>query len=315
MPHRATTLLSTIVISIGIGCAPDVSDCSTERETVDLGIDTDLSAIVHLDLVSGERHYAFLAVGADGTAVTWGLDYSDGAEEPIVEVFDLGDAHLRGAWIDKSSGSGPSIWWVVGDGGQIMSSSNLGETWDSVELPSGADLYGISGVDGRPIVVGDDVVAMRNIEDGTWTELTPPTGGWGQLRGVFAQYTRVDVVGLGGVIWSSDDASGEWTQAPSGVTADLFAVDYDVAVGAGGTLLLRDDAGWTPADTGVDVDLVDYEGGYALGANGEIYKVAIGEPLSLIDTIPDARGVTNVWETWATVGDGGSVSSPPANCY
>jgi hypothetical protein len=314
----AISLLAMSLLGFATGC--DSIECASERATIDLGIETDLHAVVNLDHWSGERHVALLAAGADGTVVAWGMDYGGKQDEPIVEVFDLGDAHLRAVWVDKSTGpddgshDGPWNWWVVGDGGRIMVSSDQGTTWDSVELQSDANLYGIAGIDGRPIVVGDDIIATRTF-DGTWTELTPPADGWGQLRGVFAQDTRVEIVGLGGVIWSTTDPSGEWTLEPSGVTTDLFAVDYDVAVGAEGTLLVHSDTGWMPSDTGVDVDLIDYEGGYALGANGEIYEVTKDEPLSLVQTNPGARALTNSWYTWATVGDGGSMSSPPVNCY
>ncbi len=317
-----TTMLAMSLLGFATGC--DSIVCSSDRETVDLGIDTDLHAVVNLDHWSGEiadgRHVALLAVGADGTVVIWGMDYGGKKAEPIVEVFDLGDALLRAVWIDKETGpySGsyavPWNWWVAGDGGRIMVSTDAGQTWDSIELPSNADLYGIAGIDHRPIVVGDDIIAMRSF-DGTWPELTPPAGGWGQLRAVFANDARVVAVGLDGVIWSTNNPNGEWTLEPSGVTTDLFAIDYDVAVGAEGTLLLHTETAWTSFETGVDVDLIDYEGGYALGANGEIFEVVKDEPLKLIHTDPGARGLTNSWYTWATVGDGGSMSSPPVNCY
>lgn len=317
---RNTTMLALTLLGFAAGC--DSIDCAVDRQTVDLGIDADLHAVVNLDHWSGDRHVALLAVGADGTVVVWGMDDGGKQDQPIIDVFDLGDSTLRAAWIDKSTGpyegsyDVPWNWWVVGDGGMIMVSSNEGATWDTIELPSAADLYGITGVDGRPIVIGDDIIAMRTF-DGTWTELTPPAGGWGQLRGISTTYHpgRIDVVGLGGVIWTNTDPSGEWTLEPSGVTTDLFATDYGAAVGAQGTLLLHTETGWMPAETGVDVDLIDYEGGYALGANGEIFEVRKDEPLNRIHTNKGARALTNSWYTWATVGDGGSMSSPPVNCY
>src|SRR5262249_42695612 len=123
--------------------------------------------------------------------------------------------------------------------------------------------------------------------------------------------SRVDAVGLGGVIWSTNDPSGEWTLEPSGVTTDLFAVDFGTAVGAAGTFLLRDEDGWFGLETGLDVDLVDYEGSYALGANGEVYQInAVDGPLELIDALVAARSLTNQFRSWAVVGDGGLASTP-----
>jgi photosystem II stability/assembly factor-like uncharacterized protein len=236
-----------------------------ENESVDLGIDTDLHALVQL----GD---SYLAVGDDGTVVTWSAAFSGDTHEPIVEVFDLGDADLHAVWIDNAS------WWVVGDGALLMASHDRGATWDDVDLQITADLHGIAGFAGRPIVVGDDTIALRTV-DGTWTVLEPPAGGWGQLRSIWADDALVLAVGLDGVIWSTSDPSGTWTLEPSGVTTDLFAVEGQVAVGAEGTLLRRHESGWTRDDTGVDVDLVDYENYKVLGANGEIYNPS--EPLDL----------------------------------
>lgn len=298
-------------------CSPDTPDASAP---VDLGIDTDLHAVVALDRFFSARLFPFLAVGASGTVVAWGVDTTGEHYEPIVDVFDLGDLDLHAVWIDRYYT--PESWWVVGDGALVMVSHNRGATWDSVELQTSADLYGITdvtGFTGRPIVVGDDVIAMRTV-DGTWTELVPPAGGWGQLRGISTysvDFTpRVTVVGLGGVIWSTSDPSGTWTLEVSGVTTDLLVVvGNDVVVGRQGTMLRRNpiDGAWTPVNTGVTVDLVDYAGDRVLGANGEIYETS--EPLTLIDTVPGARGLSSTFAGWAIVGEGGSASSPPLqNC-
>jgi hypothetical protein len=313
-PH--TTMLAMALLVTG--CENTCQDPLPAGETFELDIDTDLHAVVHLESWDGSRNDSFLAVGADGKVLVWGTDYSRNKTRPIVDVFDIGDVDLHAAWADKPSwpSTVPLTWWVVGDDGLIMATTSRGSSWDSVDLQSGADLYGIAGISGRPIIVGDDIIAMRTL-DGTWTVLTPPAGGWGQLRGIWAaddNYTaevRIKVVGLGGVIWTTDDPSGTWTLEPSGVTTDLFAIDGGVAVGAAGTLLDDTDAGWIRAETGVDVDLVDYEFGYALGANGEVYEVRYGEPLTLIATNPGARGLTNANGVWVTVGDGSSTNSPP----
>jgi hypothetical protein len=311
-PILAVCLHALLSTGCGLGCSSDEPPGS---EPVELGIDTDLYTVAALDSSSGMRHYAFLAAGVGGTVVVWGTDYSNEDSEPIIEVHDLGDLDLRAAWIDKSNSASEAWrWWVVGDGALIMASSDLGVTWDGPALQSNANLYGIAGLAGHPIVVGDELVAWATV-DWTWAELTPPVGGWGQLRGISAystNETRVEVVGLGGVIWATNDPGGEWTLEPSGVTTDLFAVDYGVAVGAEGTLLRHTETGWVRAETGVDVDLIDYEGGYALGANGDVYEVVADEPLERIDSKPGARALTNHFDGWVAVGDAGSASNPVA---
>jgi hypothetical protein len=308
---RLTFLLLAVLTSTS-GC-PLVCDSPPGSESVDLSIDTDLYTVVSLDSTSGERHYDFLAAGASGIVAVWG---TDNGGEPFVDVFDLGEFDLRAAWIDKSNPSSEVWrWWVVGDNALIMTSNNHGVIWEIAEVQSSANLYGVAGVADHPIVVGDDIIMWASL-DWTWVELTPPAGNWGQLRGISAystNETRIEVVGLGGVIWATNDPSGEWTLEPSGVTNDLFAVDYGVAVGAEGTLLRHTDNGWIRSETGVDVDLIDYEGGYALGANGEVYEVTADEPLTLIDTKPGARALTNHFDGWATVGDDGGASKPAAS--
>lgn len=310
MPIAAGLLAGAVLgMAVGAGCSYCTFGPDDESVPVDLGIDADLDAVVDLDHWDGDRNLEFLAVGANGTVVAWGNDHGPKDPEPIVEVFDIGDRDLHDVWLDKR---GDTVgWWVVGDGALIMVSNNRGATWESVELQSDADLHGIAAFDGRPIVVGDELVAMRTI-DGTWTELTPPAGGWGQLRGIYvdADEPRIEVVGLGGVIWSASDPSGEWTLEPSGVTTDLFDVFNGYVVGAEGTLLRHNESGWVRHNTGVEVDLVDIDYGRVLGANGDIYDTL--EPLGLIKTTePGARGLSKGWFGSATVGEGGSAFSPP----
>jgi hypothetical protein len=309
----------TTMIAIGLLASACDSYCGAPplpgSEQVDLGIDADLHAVVEISEWYGRGTYELLAVGAEGTVVVWsrGDQWPHRSEgELVVDVFDLGDLDLRAAWIDRVDWP-PSVaaWWVVGDGGQIMVSNNRGVSWDEVQLPGEPDLYGIAGFDGRPIVVGDEVIAMRSF-DGTWTELVPPADGWGSLRGIFADDTGIDVVGLGGVIWSTSDPNGAWTLEPTGVTADLFAIDEDLAVGAQGTLLRRTETGWAKEGTGYDVDLVDVAGDLVVGDDGAVYVVS-HPPIERIQTTTQARAVldnTGV-NAWTTVGDGGWASSPP----
>ncbi len=311
--RRISMLALTLLAS---GCELGCPDPLPAGETVELDIDIDLHDVAHIESWDGLKNYSFLAVGADGEIMVWGTDYTGNKTKAFVDVSDVANVDLHAVWVDESNWSPTAAlaWWVGGDDGLILATSNRGSSWDRVDLQIGADLHGIAGVDGRPIVVGDDIIAMRNL-DGTWTTLTPPAGGWGQLRGVstisyYDTPLRIEVVGLGGVIWATDDPNGEWTLEPSGVTADLFAVEYGIAVGAEGTLVLRTATGWTPSDTGVDVDLIDYDGGYALGKGGEVYEVRSGQ-LTLIGTNPGARGLTNADGAWVTVGDGSSTNSPP----
>lgn len=303
-------------------CTGDLPDSTPVP--VELGVDVDLHAVVDLSLWIGERNYNALAIGEAGTVVIWGHDYSGKGSVPIVDVFEVGDAALRGAWVDDGS------WWVVGDGGTLMASHSRGASWDSVDLQTSADIHAITGFAERPIVVGDELVALRTV-DGTWAQPAPPPEGWGSLRDVFVDEGVVYAVGLGGVVRSSSDplgeGVGEWLVEDSGLGEDLLALGrigniYDedpkiVALGASGAMTLRDTQGWTPTPSGVSVDILDLSGDRAIGAGGELYEVA-SDGLSLVDTIPDARALSRDTYGWSMmyVGiDGSAAAPPPENCY
>jgi hypothetical protein len=260
--------------------------------------------------------------------VVWGRDHSDERDELFVELADLGDADLRGAWVNELEEYDTASLWVVGDVGTVAVSDNLGITWDTLTLPGGAaNLHAITGFSGRPVIVGDELVLVQ-LADGTWIEPLPPAGGWGQLRGVATVRERIYAVGLGGVVWSASDPSGEWIAEPIEVNVDLFAVGdygspfappYEVAiVGADGTLLLLRSNGWIRPNTGVTVDLLDFDGNFALGADGGVYEVDSDGPLILTETIEGARAlsVDALFGGLATVGDDGSATAPPGfDCH
>ena len=306
--HR--NLIAVVALALAVmtgcdrGCRIPFPTPANNGEPIDLGIDVDLNAVVELD----DAHHDFLAVGDDGTVVTWGES---------VEVFDVGDTNLRAALIGNLS------WWVVGDEGTLIVSSNLGESWESIDLQTNADFYAIASFAGRPIIVGDEVIVVRNA-DGTWSELAAPAGGWGLLRGVTEGYA----VGLGGVIWQASEPHGEWVAEASGVTADLFSVHGTAAVGASGTLLVRNQNGWTRIDTGVSTDFLDFEpspfwdphwevSGYILGADGNIYQVGPNLPnfasmnTGSMGKFAGARSLAINIYGCASVGEAGSATTPP----
>jgi hypothetical protein len=314
----------TPIFAIALGGLCACNECPPANQSVtdNLGIDSDLHAVIDLDDWIEDQHYDSLAVGASGTVVIWGYDYQRKHWVPVVDVFDVGDSDLRAAAIDEANSAWGILeaWWVVGDDGTMMVTRNAGATWDVVDLPTDADLYGIARFQDQLIVIGDDVILMR-VGEGEWTTVVPPSGGWGLLRGVSAT-TRVEVVGLGGVIWSTTSESG-WTSEVSGVTTDLFAVHDGSAVGAEGTVLRYEEGnGWTRTETDIVDDLIDIEYRHVLGANGNVYQVSWisapfdtfepSGPLTLIDTDPGARGLSSgPFTDWTTVGDGGSASSVP----
>jgi hypothetical protein len=284
-----------------------------EKRSLELGVSVDLHAVAQLDDDVMPLSYTGLAVGADGTIVAWGFDFDVDVHgsEPFVEVSSFGTVDLRA--ISAELGS----WWVVGDAGTAAVSGDHGQTWMGVDLSTTADLHAIARVGSEVVVAGDEIVLVQNT-DGAWTRVAAPDGEWGQLRALYNSGDRLHAVGLGGVIWSTNDPRDEWVAETSGTHADLFALgelrrrseaDTVVAVGSGGTVLLLESNGWEQVRNRENTDLVDYDEGLALGANGELFDVDHRGKLSYVDTFSGARAIAEAGyfkHEVAAVGDDGA---------
>lgn len=318
MSTRAIGLLGVAAVGVVLtsisGCGCEGYFGWGETRSLELGVSVDLHAAAPLeDEIMSVTYYTGLAVGADGTIVAWGVDFEVDAfgNEPFVEVSSFGTADLRAISAE------PGSWWVVGDAGTAAVSDDHGQTWMAVDLSTTADLRAIARVGSQLVVAGDEIVLAQNT-DGTWTQVTAPDGEWGQLRALYNYGDRLYAVGLGGVIWSTIDPRDEWVAESSGTQADLFAIGYlrhrredhtVVAVGAGGTLLLRRSNGWDQIRSGESADLVDYDEGRALGAGGELFDVDSRGKLLYVGTFPGARAIAEAGsyqDEVAAVGDDGA---------
>lgn len=277
-----------------------------EPDVIPFGVSVDLAAVSRISDCNAIE--CWLAVGSDGTIV-WAHGSLPGEVESIqyeVDSFDLGDAALTAVLTTASS------WWVVGEGATVAVSEDEGSTWQLVNLGISADLFGIAEHNDRIVVMGDEVVIVRQPDD-TWSEMPAPEGGWGRLRDVHSDGTRAYAVGLSGVAWSAADLDGEWVSEDVGVETDLFAVetarhepDRVGIVGARGTLIVGDhERGWTREDIGTTVDLIDISHSRILAADGEILEYIDGK-ISSIDTLfAGARALYSAGLDIAVVGDEG----------
>lgn len=314
-------LLASILVGVGLGTPSGCLLCR-ESDTGDgpleiLATDTeaDLLAIERFyDEVWGHRSYEYLAAGTDGTIVVVGREDSGEAWETFVEVFEVGDVSLRAVFVGTSAQL-TSNWWAIGDAGLLAISNDQGRSWITMTLAA-ADLHAIAEVDQRPLIVGDEIVLVRQL-DGSWAEPPAPAGGWGSLRGVAWDGARTYAVGLGGVVWSTNDPLGAWTAENTEVDVDLFDVGVEperiIVVGAEGTVLIQDPDGWRQIDTQVDVDLIDYTDRHALGLDGSVYLVDGAGPLTREDTFAGALALMRSAGRTIVVGEQGLATLPPAN--
>jgi photosystem II stability/assembly factor-like uncharacterized protein len=308
--------MSAALVSMS-GCPFLFSDCGSwgNPRSINLGVSVDLHAAMQLEKWDEMRTYEGVAVGAEGTVVVWGTTRTDaGAASPFTNVSSLGTADLRAIWVESTSWYDVNTLWVVGDAGTAAVSGDGGQTWQVVALPTAANLHSIVGIGSRLVVAGDEVLLVQG-PDGTWTEATAPDGGWGQLRALFNHGDRLYAVGLGGVIRSASDPSGEWIAESSGTQSDLFAVgDFHpkfggtvAAFGAGGTFLVRKSDGWERVDTDMSIDFLAFENSLVLGSDGGVFDIDDRAKLSRIDTFADAKAMSSTYSGVLAVGMNGAV--------
>lgn len=307
--HNREWIVTSLAGLASLGCQP--AEGWQGPDSVDLGISADLHAVAWVSRAPDSDGY--LAVGAAGAVVLWEA-YPRWNERRLVRARSVGDADLRALGF---LGDG---WLVVGDRGTAAHSLDEGLTWTILELGVDADLHAVFSVQGRTMILGDEVVLLEQ-EDGSLAELAPPEVGWGLLRDGI-NHGQTYLVGHDGVVWSSSDAlepSVPWIAEPTGTSMNLLAVGpslWDVewdalsvaAVGEGGTLLLRNVYdGWMQLDTYTSVDFVDYENSTVLTAEGELIRIATPGELTSWDLVPGARGLASLPDGlgFAVVGSAG----------
>jgi hypothetical protein len=251
----------------------------------------------------------WLAVGSGGT-IAWAYGHLPGE---VIEYeawsTEIGDVDLTGVFVNEEG------WWVVGEAGTVAVSEDQGGAWESSDLETTADLYGMTQHIEQLVVVGDEVVVVRQ-PDGIWIETPAPAGGWGELRGVYSDGVRVYAVGSAGRAWSAADPVGQWVVEELGVEVDLADVGWhrgvhgrpdQVAIaGDRGTLMIGDhDTGWSRLDTGTTVDLIDVSNSRLLTADGEVFDFLHGELDKIDSTFAGAKALHNAGLDIAVVGDGG----------
>jgi hypothetical protein len=311
MHHRAKALAFGFLVASVSAAIVTTSACTDncppgsvgwgEFEVIQHGSAADL-----YDIVPASPGYS-MAVGSNGTVLTLKLDLHDDLQVDVSTIEP--GVTLRGA------ADFYGVWWVVGDNGLAAFSSDQGQTWTKLDLATSASLHAIAPAsgDGFLVIVGDEVVRLIG-DAATWTEILPPSEGWGQLRAVShvegVEGEGTYAVGLDGVIRATDDVTKSWHAESSGVNADLFAVGRSSqtgeinAVGADGTHLARQDGTWVDIGADTPTDLIDYDRGAVLTEEGNVEGVDVGAYESFVG----ARALRYDGVSIVVIGDAGLIA-------
>ncbi|MDH5786167.1 MAG: fibronectin type III domain-containing protein, partial [Chromatiales bacterium] len=132
---------------------------------------------------------------------------------------------------------------VYGDNGVFLVSHG-GTTWSAIEGHGGENIQGPASDGSGWVVVGNKGVVGRSTDGVSWNWLNRMCSTWttgtNWLRVAYGNNKYV-AVGQQGCIMGSTDGGATWTEVTSGVTADLYDIEWDgaqfVAVGNLGTIL------------------------------------------------------------------------------
>jgi photosystem II stability/assembly factor-like uncharacterized protein len=159
---------------------------------------------------------------------------------------------------------------AVGDAGAVALSTDGGRVWSdrspSASGVSSAKLRAAAFTDAdHGVVVGDagTILVMSTADTGAPTWTVGISAASGTIFDVAMDGLTGYAVGEGGLVLETNDGGLTWTREAASLTSrDLLAValwpsGLAVAVGAGGTVLVRTGDTWQASDTGVTDDLID----------------------------------------------------------
>jgi photosystem II stability/assembly factor-like uncharacterized protein len=192
---------------------------------------------------------------------------------------------------------------LVAAGAELLEKSLNSDEWTLVPIGTDALLLDIWGLDGERIFVGGTGgTIVRRVAD-EWLPAVTPVGDeiWG-----FAGTSIEDLVAVGqnGTILESNDAGATWVEVPSPTTRTLFAVAADgagrvVAVGSGGTVLLRDGDTWEVSAAPTELNLFEVRssgpGQFILAGDGGLLFEGDGLSWQRIENLgmrENFRGIT-----------------------
>ena len=220
--------------------------------------------------------------------------------------------------------------WVVGNFGKIIKSSNAGSSWTIQPTPARFSLQSVVAWNkDDAIAVGDNSTVVRTSDGGAhWLAVA----GVPQVSEEFNKLLQakissdgtVWVVGEQGTVLVSRDKGATWTRvAPvQDTTFNGLAISGDTVWVAGefGTILVSQDVGatWTAQTSGTDSTLTaiqfsDASTGVAVGLDGTVLVTNDGgaqwTPAAMPTTTTQFYAVAYSKNTWFASGDSGTFAS------
>jgi len=217
---------------------------------------------------------------------------------------------------------GTTAAWVVGSGGTVLSTVDSGESWQTHDIGTAADLVAVAvdehGEAPRIVIAGDGVLLSRR-GDGAFASVHDGDIDW---SAVALGRDRLLAVSSDGTVWRSDDEAPLAlvatfdTQTPSAISV-AGTTDVAVVVGAEGFVARTDDGGatWSAVSVPTIRDLwavrVSHDGDelVAVGDAGVVVRVddAGATAEELLDPALSLRAVHIHGEgAGHTVGDAGT---------
>ncbi len=176
---------------------------------------------------------------------------------------------------------------AVGSGGRISKSTDGGETWREVTVPTRANLQAITVGDRNTVhVVGDGGAVLKSVDAGdSWALLPEPRPSAAKLESIhFPDGQNGYVAGAQGTLLRTTDSGSTWVLLAQGSRGGLRSVHFfspqaGVGVGERGAIVKTVDGGynWRAIPSGTQRDLngvrfINRQTGFAVGDGGTILR-------------------------------------------
>lgn len=212
-----------------------------------------------------------------------GLAYAAVFIKPTVNPHPLDQPLLerRDAFFDAAARD--RSFWVVGQNGAMLSTTDAGDSWNRQELPGRANLQSVAVSDnGRLVVIGNQGRIWTRVDAQDWQEHVLPVSEYaGKLLSVAFISGHFWVAGEMGALFRGNADASEWQALGTGDDVTFNSIragaDGDLWIAAEfGQLLRSTDLGqnWSTQELGSEsLRAIAFQGstGMAVGNRGEAY--------------------------------------------